>query len=184
VFEFLLQHQFWTAVVLYWIFSAAVSSMPEPPSTGRAGYLWFYRFCHTTAGNIVTVFGNRIPGLKVLVPILIIPLLLASTTACAAHYTVHPGALNTTDSTAYDTLLIAQRMIDQSRADYQAGNLPPDSKATLNTLIQSYDVARESWLAWRGAIATKVPSDVYFNQLTNNLSGLIDAVQALQKEIQ
>ena len=28
--EFLLEHQFWAAVALYWIFSAAVSSMPEP----------------------------------------------------------------------------------------------------------------------------------------------------------
>ena len=27
--QFLIEHQFWAAVALYWIFSAAVSSMPE-----------------------------------------------------------------------------------------------------------------------------------------------------------
>jgi len=40
MFEFVTQHQFWPAVVIYWIFSAAVSSMPEPNSNGNPGYLW------------------------------------------------------------------------------------------------------------------------------------------------
>ncbi len=30
MFELITQHQSWTAVVIYWIFSAAVSSMSEP----------------------------------------------------------------------------------------------------------------------------------------------------------
>ena len=178
MFEFLFQHQFWTAVVLYWIFSAAVSSMPEPPSNGSAAYLWFYRFCHTTAGNIATAFGSKINGLKILVPVLLIPLFLISTTACAAHYSVHPGALNKADSLAYDTLLIAEKAIDKARTDYESHQLPPEEKAPLNALIQVYNAARESWLTYRGAIATNVPSDVYFNQLTKNISDLIDAIRA------
>ncbi|HEY2382500.1 MAG TPA: hypothetical protein VGK48_15095 [Terriglobia bacterium] len=60
MFESLMQHQIWVVVVIYWIFSAAVSAMPEPApcrawasrpepaSNGGAGYLWLYRFCHTT----------------------------------------------------------------------------------------------------------------------------------------
>src|SRR5689334_6828972 len=143
VFEFLFQHQFWTAVVLYWIFSAAVSSMPEPPANGSAVYLWFYGFCHTTAGNIATALttaaryrgcaspGNKIPGLKTLVPVLMIPLLL-STTACAAHYTIHPGAANKADSVAYDTLMAAEEAIDKARTDYESHQLPPEAKAPLN----------------------------------------------------
>ena len=188
MFEFLFQHQFWTAVVLYWIFSAAVSSMPEPPSNGSAVYLWFFRFCHTTAGNIATALstaaryrasvGNKITGLTILVPVLLIPLLLVSTTACAAHYTVHPGALNKADSAAYDTLLIAEKAIDKARSDYKNQQLPPETKAPLNALIQVYNAARESWLTYRGAVATKIPSDVYFNQLTKNISDLIDAIRA------
>jgi hypothetical protein len=60
--QFVMQHEFWTAVVIYWIFSAAVSSMPDPASTGNPGYLWLFRFLHTIAGNITTAFGDRIPG--------------------------------------------------------------------------------------------------------------------------
>src|SRR5690242_13615983 len=109
--NFLSQHQFWVAVVLYWIFSAAISGMPEPDANASPGYLWLYRFLHTTAGNITTAFGARIPGLKSLLPLLLLPLLL-STSACAAQYAIHPGALNVTDSAAYDTLRIAQSIID------------------------------------------------------------------------
>ena len=105
MFEFVLQHQFGIAVVAYWIFSAAVSSLPEPAPNGSGRYLWFFRFCHTIAGNITTAFAGRIPGVKALVLLLLVPVALA-TMACAA-YRVHPGALNTTDSAAYDTLLIA-----------------------------------------------------------------------------
>ena len=45
-------------------------------------------------------------------------------------------------------------------------------------MIQVYNAARESWLTYRGAIATKIPSDVYFNQLTKHISDLIDAIRA------
>jgi len=120
MFEFVTQHQFWTAVVIYWIFSAAVSSMPEPASNGSPGYLWLFRFLHSIAGNITTAFGSKIPGLKTFVLVLTIPLMLA-TSACAARYTIHPGALSTTDSAAYDTLLIAQATIDQARVEFEAG---------------------------------------------------------------
>src|SRR5712691_1935984 len=103
-----MQHQFWAAVGISWIFSAAVSAIQEPGANGSPGYLWLYRFLHTTAGNILTALftaaryracasrGTKMPGLKTLA-LLLIGSLLLSTSACAAHYTVHPGALNTTD---------------------------------------------------------------------------------------
>ena len=87
--NFLLQHQFWVTVVLYWIFSAAISALPEPKPNGSPGYLWLYRFLHTTAGNLTTAF-NRLPGMKPFILLLLVPLML-STTACAAHYRIHPG---------------------------------------------------------------------------------------------
>jgi hypothetical protein len=62
--EFITEHSFWAAVVAYWIYSAAISSMPEPMPGGSSGYLWFYRFVHTLAGNLTTAFGSKIPGLK------------------------------------------------------------------------------------------------------------------------
>ena len=82
MFQFLTQHQFLCVVVLYWIYSAAVSSMPAPAVNANPGYTWLYRFLHTIAGNLSTAFSDKIPGLKALVFILVVPLLLA-TPACA-----------------------------------------------------------------------------------------------------
>src|SRR5205823_957062 len=125
MFEFLMQHPFWAAVSVYWMFSAAVSAFPEADPKSSPAYLWLYRFLHTTAGNIASALptaaryrasasrGSRIPGLKPLIPPLLILPVLLSMPACAAHYTIHPGALNTADSAAYDTLLIAESVIDQ-----------------------------------------------------------------------
>jgi hypothetical protein len=144
MFQFLMQHQFWSAVVLYWIYSAAVSSMPDPAAGSNPGYAWLYRFLHTIAGNLSTAFSGRIPGLKTLVLLLAVPLLLV-TPACAMHYTlppVHPGALNPSDSAAYDTLLIAESTIDQARLDFKSGQLPAGAKPALDALVKSYNVAR------------------------------------------
>lgn len=175
--DFILRHQFWLAVGSYWIFSAAISAMPEPAPDGSPGYLWLYRFLHTTAGNITTAFGGRIPGVKTLLPVFLL-IVVFGTTACA-RYTVHPGAVSTADSIGYDALLIARSTIDQARADYQAGKLPDSSKAAFNTLVQSYSVARESWLTYRGAVATNTPSDQYLQQLNQNLTDLTIAIKNL-----
>jgi hypothetical protein len=178
--EFLMQHQFWAAVAMYWIFSAAVSAMPEPGAGGNPGYLWLYRFLHTTAGNISTALGGKIPGLKPLIPpLLLLPVVLAMPACAAAHYTIHPGALNTTDSVAYDALLIAKTTIDQARVDNQTNPFPTEAKNALNTLVQSYNVARESWLTYRGAVSANEPSDAYFAQLNKNLADLANAIRSL-----
>ena len=177
IWAFISQHQFWIAVAVYWIYSAAVSSLPEPAGNGSPVYQWLYRFSHTIAGNLTTAFGSGIPGLKVLGLVLILPLLV-SASACGAHYTLHPGALNKTDSAAYDTLLIAETTIDQARLVYTSGRLPAESKDALDTLIRSYNVARTSWLTYRGALATNVPSATYFDQLTKDISELTNAIEA------
>src|SRR5690348_3815391 len=87
--------------------------------------------------------------------------------ACAARYTVHPGALNQVDSAAYDTLLVAESTIDQARIEYQAGRLA--RRDALDALIESYNLAREAWLTYRGAIMTDVPQQVYLDKLSKNL---------------
>src|SRR6058998_4337932 len=174
MFEIVSEHQFWTAVVVYWMFSAAVSSMPEPAPNGSPAYLWFYRFLHSIAGNITTAFGGKIPGVKTMTVILLIPILL-SVSACRAHYPIHPGALNMADSAAYDTLLVAEAMIDDARVAYQLGRLPMGATDLLNTLIHSYNLTRQSWLTYRGAVATNVTPDIYIDELMENLRGLTTA---------
>lgn len=168
----LVQHQFGLAVAIYWIFSAAVSSMPDPKPGDAGGYVWLYRFVHTMAGNLTTAFGSRMTALKVVAMVLLIPLFLA-TPACAAHYTVHPDALNTVDSAAFDLLLVAHDVIDQARMD----PLSETGKDDLDTLIKSYNVARDAWLAYRNAVSTNVPADQYARQLTQSLTDLANAIR-------
>jgi hypothetical protein len=187
MFDLIAKHEFWAAVGAYWIFSAAVSSMPVPSSNNGAGYLWVFRFLHTLAGNVTTVFGSRIPGAPTVAAVaaLAATALLLTSSGCAAHYPVHPASLSTDDSAAYDALLIAQGTIDQARTALKAGQLPGSAKETLNALINSYNVARTSWLTYRGALATDLPSDVYLAQLTLNLTDLTNAIRDFkQKEEQ
>ena len=114
-------------------------------------------------------------------PFWIAAVLLVLTAACTAHYKLHPGALNTADSAAYDTLLIAEAAIDQARAENQTRPFSAKAKDALNALVQSYNVARQAWLTYRGAVATNVPSDPYFQQLNRNLSDLLNAIEALRE---
>jgi hypothetical protein len=79
---------------------------------------------------------------------------------------------------SFDTLLIAQSAIDKARAGYQAGSLPDSTRPAFNTLVRAYNVAHESWLTYRGAIAANQPSVTYFNQLNQNLLNLSAALHA------
>jgi len=145
MFEFLSQHQFSIAVVLYWIFSAAISSMPEPTTDDAPAYSWLYRFLHTVAGNLTTAFGSKIPGgVKTVALVLVLPLVLSSTACAAVHYTVHPGAVNKADSISYDTLLVAETAIDEARHDFETGRLPNGRREAFETLVRTYNLARQS----------------------------------------
>jgi hypothetical protein len=61
---------------------------------------------------------------------------------------------------------------DNARADYQAGRLPDSTRPAFNALVKTYSVARESWLTYRGGIATNQPATGYFNQFNCNLLDL------------
>lgn len=103
-------------------------------------------------------------------------LLLLFLVSRTAHYSVHPGALNKSDSAAYDTLLIAESTIDQARLHFQAGRLPDGAKPALDTLIHSYN-----GLAYRGALSTNVESQQYFDGLTKNLTDLSAAIREFEE---
>jgi hypothetical protein len=174
---FAMQHQFWVAVVFYWIFSAAVSSMPDPAANGAPAYLWLFRFLHTIAGNLTTAFANRIPGARTLILLITVPLFIAAW-ACAAAHPVHPAPPNLIDSTIDGTLLVAETAIEGAHTAYEAGLLPESTRSAFDTLVRSYDVAHQSWLTYRSAIATNVPEAEYFDQLNRNLIALNNAIRA------
>ena len=112
---------------------------------------------------------------------IIVLVLLLLLSGCAAHFTIHPGALNQTDSAAYDALLIAETAISEARQDLQTGALPDSTKAALNSLIIAYNIARESWLTYRGAVATNVTPGEYLIRLNQNLTDLAVAVQRFEE---
>ena len=62
MFSLAMTHPFWSGVVLYWLYSAAVDNLPDP--NGNLFYRWFYGFLHSIAGNLRTAFGNKIPGVN------------------------------------------------------------------------------------------------------------------------
>lgn len=185
MWNLILQHQFWSAVIAYWIYSAAVSAMPDPMPNGNPGYLWMYRFLHTIAGNMTTAFGAKIPGIpngaaKLLVLLCLLPFLLP-TSGCGPRYLVHAGAYNQIDSAAYDALLIAEAAIDTARQQYAAGTLPAEAKPALNGLIGSYAVARQTWLTYRGILGSKGDATILQQQLVQDIADLSKAVLAFRQ---
>jgi hypothetical protein len=153
--------------------------MPEPGSNCAPAYAWVFRFLHTVAGNITTAFGKQFPGIKTFVIALLIPILLFPQACVAARYTIHPGSLNKTDSVAYDSLLVAEAVIDQARSENEAGGgLAKRAKDALNALIDAYNVARASWLTYRDALSRGTAVDIYVSRLANDLADLAKAVRS------
>ena len=112
---------------------------------------------------------------------LLVAVLVLAAAACATHYKPHPGAINIADSAAYDTLLVAEAAIDAARTRNQTHPLPAEAKDVLNRVIQYYNVARDAWLTYRGALATNTPSDQYLQQLTRDLTDLTGALESLKR---
>src|SRR5437867_1635151 len=74
---------------------------------------------------------------------------------------------------------LSQRVSTLER--WQAGQLPASAKPALAALIRAYNAARASWLAYRGAFATNVPSQQYLDQWTKNLTDLSAAIRGFEE---
>lgn len=84
----------------------------------------------------------------------------------SAAYQVHPGAggyvsgapsaLQLVDSQAYDTLVAADAVINQTRADFLANKFPtssmPNIKTAFNAVVHGYDTANSAWTAFDAAV--------------------------------
>ena len=58
-------------------------------------------------------------------------------------------------------LPIAESTIDQARLDFQSGQLPAGAKPALDVPVSSCNIARDSWLIYRGPISTNAPAKAY-----------------------
>jgi len=99
-------------------------------------------------------------------------------TSCAMPR-LHPGALNRADSSSYDVLLVAKAVIDQARVELTAGTLPDTLKPALMRLIDSYNIARTSWLTYRNAVKAGQTADAAgMNRTIAILSAALDSFQS------
>ncbi len=89
---------------------------------------------------------------------------------------LHPGAINTFDSQAYDVLLEAQAVIQTGHDAFIEHQLTPNQINVLTKLENSYNVTREVYLTWHNDMLIKSsPSDPIANT---------DAIkQILEKDI-
>lgn len=60
LFNLAFAHPVWTGIIAYWIYNAAVDSLPAP--NGSKGYRFLYAFMNKIAGNLSVAFGSKIPG--------------------------------------------------------------------------------------------------------------------------
>lgn len=48
------------AVICYYIFSAAISSLPSPTASSSVFYVWFFKFSNTIAANLSRAFNTAV----------------------------------------------------------------------------------------------------------------------------
>ncbi len=90
--------------------------------------------------------------------------------------TVHPGAINTYDSVAYDTLIASQAALEESKA--QAANKPA-YKGGLNHAIESYNTALTFYRVYHNG----VHSNLQLADLNAALEVLAKDIAALQRSL-
>ena len=49
------------ALMVGWVLSAAISSMPQPDTQSGKLYTWFYHFTHVAAANLQQYFRRPLP---------------------------------------------------------------------------------------------------------------------------
>jgi hypothetical protein len=110
-------------------------------------------------------------------------LLVLTFTGCAAR-PIHPGSPNKFDSTAYDTLLVADNVIKNTKADLAANKFPasitPNVITALNDLVKFYNLADQAYRDYHAAAlaGTATPSDQ--NALQGKLNDVANAVTSVK----
>ena len=97
--------------------------------------------------------------------------------ACATTNTApsHPGAINSFDSTAYDTLITVQASINQAKTLITTY---PQFKTDLNTTIAAYNAAQAAYKTYHTAGASGSTT-----ALQTQLQALVAQVAALLKNL-
>lgn len=99
--------------------------------------------------------------MKCLMPLILLAALLMGCQGC--QHNIHPNAVSTVDSNAYDTLLVAQAGLDEGRKII-AEKPDPAYKAAFNKAITVYNQAEADWQLYHSTkdpqLASKLASEV------------------------
>lgn len=106
---------------------------------------------------------------------LLLILAISLISSCASAPVQHPGALNSFDNTAYDTLISEQAAINQAKttiAQY------PQMKATLNAAIDQYNITENAYKVYHTALVQGTKPDqaalqAQINLLVTNVAMLV-----------
>lgn len=102
-----------------------------------------------------------------LIPILAI--LLAGSN-CRTHVP-HPGQIDNLDGQTYDTLTVAQSVLDNARIQYTQGKLPATAKPVINGMGAAYNELRDLWIQYRANPDASLSSKIL--TATNNVNQFI-----------
>lgn len=108
--------------------------------------------------------------------LLLISILFLS--ACVRPTVQHPGALNSFDNSAYDTLIVEQAAINQAKTlvkDF------PAIKAPLNVAVQEYDTTMAAYKVYHLALAAGKNPDVTL--IASSIQDLVVKVAAILKVV-
>jgi hypothetical protein len=62
IWNFIMVHQTIAVLVVYYVVSAFVGSLPAPRASSSQIYLFFYKFANTLGGNLTRAFATKVEG--------------------------------------------------------------------------------------------------------------------------
>jgi hypothetical protein len=127
--------------------------------------------------------SKRAKGLIIIWAALALCFVLAS---CSAQRPIHPGAANKFDSDSYDALLVADSIIQSTKADLANNTFPASvaakMKDALNYLIEAYNATNTSYRVYHAAVAAGAATPVQqaavqagLNQIAGATTNLVNA---------
>ncbi len=108
---------------------------------------------------------------RTLVFVLLLPLAFSG---CVHNYKVHPGAIDTFDSASYDAILDYKAALDEAKAEYAKGELPPASKEYINQAVAAYNTADSSWQLYHSGHTENI------QQLQADINAFAQSIAALR----
>lgn len=59
-YELWVHHSAIVALIVYYVISAAISSLPSPTAKSGMFYLWFFKFSNTIAANLARAYSSAV----------------------------------------------------------------------------------------------------------------------------